>query len=245
MGRNHNKTHEQFIAEINAINQNYTIIDTYLNNATKLRVVDKHGIVYLMHPKHMRFGSSPSIQTAIDKRLAFEILARLKHGNKYDYSLVEYINANTKVKIICPIHGQFEQIANGHLRGRGCSRCNRFKPFTLHNFIKRSRGRNAILYLISAHNNSESFIKVGVTFKTIKDRFYGKRIFPYIYEVLDYLVDTPKKIYKLEHFIHKKLRIYHYTPLTHFGGDTECFQESSRIASIQLFKTFKQHSVAH
>ena len=31
------------------------------------------------------------------------------HGNKYDYSLVEYVNAHTKVKIICEIHGVFEQ----------------------------------------------------------------------------------------------------------------------------------------
>lgn len=31
------------------------------------------------------------------------------HGNKYDYSLVEYTNCKTKVKIICKKHGVFEQ----------------------------------------------------------------------------------------------------------------------------------------
>ena len=31
------------------------------------------------------------------------------HGDKYDYSLVEYINQKTKVKIICPVHGIFDQ----------------------------------------------------------------------------------------------------------------------------------------
>lgn len=44
------------------------------------------------------------------------------HGNKYDYSLVEYVNNNTKVKIICPIHGIFEQIPSSHFK-HGCKKC--------------------------------------------------------------------------------------------------------------------------
>ena len=47
----------------------------------------------------------------------------LKHGNKYDYSKVEYINSTTKVCIICPIHGEFWQIPSGHVRGYGCPKC--------------------------------------------------------------------------------------------------------------------------
>lgn len=35
--------------------------------------------------------------------------AREVHGDKYDYSKVNYINNSTKVIIICPIHGEFEQ----------------------------------------------------------------------------------------------------------------------------------------
>lgn len=47
------------------------------------------------------------------------------HGNKYDYSKVEYINAKTKVCIICPKHGKFWQIPSKHLSGHGCIKCNR------------------------------------------------------------------------------------------------------------------------
>ena len=47
----------------------------------------------------------------------------LKHGNNYDYSLVNYINDKTKVKIICPIHGEFKQSSGHHLRGNGCPIC--------------------------------------------------------------------------------------------------------------------------
>ena len=45
------------------------------------------------------------------------------HGDKYDYSLVDYKHSHKKVKIICPIHGEFEQNANSHLQGAGCSYC--------------------------------------------------------------------------------------------------------------------------
>ena len=47
-----------------------------------------------------------------------------KHNNKYDYSLVAEINGcNDKVKIICPIHGQFLQRAAAHKFGAGCVKC--------------------------------------------------------------------------------------------------------------------------
>jgi len=45
------------------------------------------------------------------------------HSHKYDYSLVNYVNTNTKVIIICKEHGEFEQSPNEHLDGRGCSKC--------------------------------------------------------------------------------------------------------------------------
>lgn len=51
--------------------------------------------------------------------------AREIHGNTYDYSAVEYVNSSTKVKIICPIHGVFEQTPNKHLAGQGCKVCGR------------------------------------------------------------------------------------------------------------------------
>jgi len=49
--------------------------------------------------------------------------AKSVHGDKYDYSKVIYENAKTKVCIICPIHGEFEQEPNHHLNGSGCPIC--------------------------------------------------------------------------------------------------------------------------
>lgn len=49
------------------------------------------------------------------------------HGCKYIYDLVEYITTNTKVKIVCPEHGVFEQKPAKHLVGQGCPKCTKFR----------------------------------------------------------------------------------------------------------------------
>ena len=63
--------------------------------------------------------------------------ARAVHGDKYDYSKVEYINNDTKVHIICPEHGEFLQRPKDHLNGQGCPKCS--KRFSdLEYFIERA-----------------------------------------------------------------------------------------------------------
>ena len=49
--------------------------------------------------------------------------AQAVHGNKYGYSKVDYVNQNTNICIICPIHGEFWQKPKVHLMGRGCQEC--------------------------------------------------------------------------------------------------------------------------
>ena len=54
-----------------------------------------------------------------------EFIAKAKavHGDRYDYSKVEYVNSKTKLCIICPKHGDFWQLPSNHLRGHGCVKC--------------------------------------------------------------------------------------------------------------------------
>lgn len=49
--------------------------------------------------------------------------AQKVHGHKFNYSKTIYINAETNVIIICPVHGKFAQMAYNHLTGRGCLKC--------------------------------------------------------------------------------------------------------------------------
>ena len=58
--------------------------------------------------------------------------AKKVHGNKYDYSKVNYVNSSIKVCIICPIHGEFWQNPASHLSGRGCPKCANEKKGSYH-----------------------------------------------------------------------------------------------------------------
>jgi hypothetical protein len=61
------------------------------------------------------------------------------HNNKYDYSLVNYSNNRTKIKIICPIHGIFKQTADKHSnRKHGCPSCGKTKKITKEYFLSKT-----------------------------------------------------------------------------------------------------------
>ena len=60
--------------------------------------------------------------TKLNTELFIERAIKL-HGEKYDYSLVEYVSHKTRVKIKCKTHGVFDQLPSDHLRSRGCKLC--------------------------------------------------------------------------------------------------------------------------
>ena len=64
--------------------------------------------------------------------------AKIKHGGKYFYHHVDYINAHTKVRITCPIHGDFLQTPNAHQNGAGCPKCNGGVAMSTDEFIELS-----------------------------------------------------------------------------------------------------------
>ena len=49
--------------------------------------------------------------------------AKVVHGDRYDYSKVEYVDLKTKVCIICKKHGEFWQVPHSHIKGHGCKKC--------------------------------------------------------------------------------------------------------------------------
>ena len=85
--------------------------------------------------------------------------ARTVHGDKYDYSKVEYVDSHTKVCIICPEHGEFWQTPNNHLSGNKCKLCaneqiSKNQTFSTQDFIQKA----SII-----HNNKYNYDKVKYT----------------------------------------------------------------------------------
>ena len=85
------------------------------------------------------------------------------HGNKYDYSKVDYIDRITKVKIICPEHGEFNQKPHSHLEGHGCHQCHIDNiTYTKEDFVKAARKTHGDKYDYSKVIYAGSFIKVEI-----------------------------------------------------------------------------------
>ena len=57
--------------------------------------------------------------------------AKMVHGDTYDYSHVKYVNMHVPIKIECKIHGFFYQEPSNHLKGAGCSICNKILKYYL------------------------------------------------------------------------------------------------------------------
>ena len=125
----HKKTIEEFSDQANKVH--YFQYDyskgEYINTMTPLLIhCKKCGKDFYQFPyAHLQGKGCPFCNGGRKLTKDWFIEKTIKvHGNKYDYSKVEYIDSKTKVCIICPEHGEFWQTPNDHLDGCGCPKCN-------------------------------------------------------------------------------------------------------------------------
>lgn len=148
------------------------------------------------------------------------------------YSLVIYENQCSRVKILCPNHGEFTQNAKSHtVSGSGCSKCARESNsgWTTKDWEKKlAKGGNLKLYYLECWNEDEQFYKIGLTSKDkIEDRFYGKEKMPYQYCIIKQIVGEVAELVKLERGFKKEIISLDdkYIPKIKFNGSTyECFK---------------------
>ena len=126
------KTTNGFVADaikIHGDKYDYSKVE-YINAKTKVCIIcPEHGEFWKTAAEHLKGSGCPKCMgygLKTDEIVEKFILA---HGNKYDYSKVEYKNSQTKVCIICPEHGEFWQTPSKHLNGKGCYECWKEKKF--------------------------------------------------------------------------------------------------------------------
>ena len=134
-------TREEFIKrsiEVHGNKYDYSKVE-YVNSTTKVCIVCPiHGEFWQRPYSHLTgYGCDKcaieyrsSLKTKTTEQFITD--ARKVHGDKYDYSKVEYTGKNDKVCIICPEHGEFWQIPNNHLHGAGCPECKKEHISTLY-----------------------------------------------------------------------------------------------------------------
>ena len=131
-GANFKMSIERFIEKAQKIHGNsYSYEEvSYINNRTPVSIMcPTHGIFKQTPEVHLSGHGCPecaNIKRA-EKNImtTSEFIAKAKniHGDKYDYSKVEYVKYDTPVTIICPEHGEFQQKPYIHLDGSGCQKC--------------------------------------------------------------------------------------------------------------------------
>lgn len=123
---------ETFIEKASTIHNGYYIYDetVYVNSRGFIDVIcPKHGKFSIKANAHLNGNGCRlcAIKKNADRNrstlLDFITRGNTIHNGKYDYSLSEYENSYKLIKIICPIHGIFEQMPYKHLDGHGCPHC--------------------------------------------------------------------------------------------------------------------------
>ena len=141
-------TAEEFVKrarEVHGDKYNYSKVE-YVNSHTNICIIcPKHGEFRQTPKSHLNGSGCPKCALELRKKSRsstteeFINKARKVHGDKYDYSKVKYVNANTIVRIICPEHGEFGQRPSKHLNWQGCPKCASKFNLNKSGFIKKDR----------------------------------------------------------------------------------------------------------
>ena len=94
--------------------------------------------------------------------VTFIAKAREVHDKKYDYSQLAHRKANTKIRIICPTHGAFEQRADHHLRGHGCIRCAGKAGSNTKDFVDKAKAIHGNKYDYSQTTYRNAYSKITI-----------------------------------------------------------------------------------
>lgn len=155
-------TNEEFIQKANDVHNNkydYSLVDI-INTKTKVCIICPEHREFLQTPcDHLAGHGCPKCGNVYNPTTEEFVERAIKiHGNKYDYSKVNYVNKRTNVCIICPEHGEFWQTPGGHLNGQGCPFCAGHIQYSTESFIEKAK---------EVHGNRYDYSKVQyINYKT-------------------------------------------------------------------------------
>ncbi|MBR6517568.1 MAG: DUF723 domain-containing protein [Bacilli bacterium] len=212
----------------------YSLVD-YINNKTNVIVICPIHGEFLVNPyKHINRGDGCPKCNKREKLTTETFINRSNelHNNFYDYSKVNYINYETKVTVICPIHGEFEISPNKHLRGQGCPKCRYIKSAngrrrTLEEVIEKANNVHNNIYdysLITEYKNDRIKYPIickehGVFYQTMNNHICFKEGCP----ICGKLKSEESRKYTQEEWIEKANRVhlskYNYSKVNYQGSN--------------------------
>lgn len=122
-------TQEEFIKRAKEFHgedtYDYSLVK-YVNMNTPVEVVCKRHGSWSMRPAvHLRGSGCAKCDRETKKESTESYINRVRavFGDKYDYRAIDFVNFRTKVKVICPIHGEWTTYPDSLLAGSGCCKC--------------------------------------------------------------------------------------------------------------------------
>lgn len=244
---------EQVINEIDL--QNGGNIDfhhfVYINNTTKSKFVckiHKENGIFLKTPKQMRRGEGCKLccnnRMALTKSKGVDYYINIhKENNKdlYTYPKEQTLyNSERKLIVNCHVHGNFTPSLSNLLSVNcGCRQCFESKGgyYSKEYFIKNPKDKDlkAILYLIKVYDNDESFYKIGITKRTVYDRFKNKTLMPYNYDIVYEFETNLYNAFIMENKLKDLYFKQKYIPNKDFGGMYECINDDSELSTFYNF----------
>lgn len=184
----------------------------YVNSITKIDVICHIHGAFKARPDTLLRGIGCAACKNLKRKTTEEFIAEARkvHGEKYDYSKTNYINAYIKVIIICPEHGEFLQEPHSHLRGVGCPECAKIRRaqgdrpmrLTTDEFIRRAKAIHGDEY-----DYSETIYKNASTKVLVKCKDGTcKSVYPFAH--LKKPIGRKTKQMAAESFISKALALY-------------------------------------
>lgn len=235
-----NWTHEKFLQKIFERNEHYRagefkIIGNYIDSHTQILCRDKFGDT-LITPMVLMRGGKPNIKSAVNPTEYWINMVKEVHSHRYNYSKAKYKNTYTQIEIVCEKHNSFWQLPPDHLNNKaGCPTCgieyqienqSGWDWTDWENQAKRSNNFDSFkLYIIKCWNDTETFYKIGKTFRVIEKRFGCEDKMPYNYEVIEIITGTAEEIFNLENKLKRNHKTYKYLPQIEFNGQHECFSK--------------------
>jgi very-short-patch-repair endonuclease len=193
---------------------------SYVNTKTHIDIIcHEHGVFKSKPSNHIltKHGGCPSCYLEGMRKDKSEFIEKAKeiHGDKYDYSLVDYKTARIKVDIICPIHGVFKQIPDSHTRSSnpsGCIECS---------------------YIIGALKNSN-------TAEYFLEKAYERHGNKYDYTQMTFVnYSTPIDIVCPEH------GIFTLTPKAHIKSHTKCPKCSYSRGEYKIMEILESENIKY
>lgn len=216
----------------------------FVNTNSYLKITcPEHGVFIQRVADHLASKTGCPSCSFVNRSIGKEEFLRRSyeiHGDKYDYSLTEFQTTAGKVKIVCPDHGLFEQIAKSHMDGHECFECSILKKHWAYEerckLNPKFGEKIGCLYLLRMHLDDESFLKVGVSVN-FQNRLACYRKDGLKVEPLSMIRMTALDSAKEEGVILKQIRTngYRYKPLKRFAGWTECVSETYEEQLLSWF----------